>query len=327
MAQNNSMLKIIWWNVQNFAHFEESRRGEKQWPSSEEEFEAKLDLVSEVLKDNLSSELGLIALAEVTRQAAEALRDRVLPDHSVLSLDIREDSDFNVAVIYPGGEAFVEQTPLVVPYVPRGTRPMAVIDHLWEGHRLRLVACHWTARFNDDSSKTRSELARALARYVFKYLEESSVEEVRHIVIVGDMNEEPFGLLEEELYAVRYRGKARKTMHWADKDVMRRYLYNVSWRFLGERVTHGDDVHHSAGTYYWEDTKNWLTLDHLIVDGSLVSDSFPQLDEKDTRVIAHPLSYAGMETPNKFGWNGREVVGGVSDHLPILATLNLSEVT
>jgi endonuclease/exonuclease/phosphatase family metal-dependent hydrolase len=317
-------LRIIWWNVHNFAHFELSRSVDSRWPVSKEEFEAKLDRLCLILKDNIGDDMCVVALAEVTKMAAESLRDRILPNHKVLSMDLLDDPEFQCAIIYPNTKYFEEVVPFVVDNVPRGTRPMAVLDYVWLGHRLRIIACHWTARFKDDSSKWRSEIARSLSRYVFDYLYDRSDLDNRHLIIVGDMNEEPFGILEDDLFAVRDRARSRKSKHWADGDVKRKYLYNASWRFLGERLPHGASGHNTAGTYYWTEEKKWKTLDHIIVDGSLVSGTVPSLNEVTTGVISHPLAYGFKSLPVKFSWDGTSPVGGASDHLPILATLNLT---
>src|SRR5687768_15154906 len=78
-------IRLIWWNVQDFAHYDLSRIGEVQWPSSAAAFDAKADLLAAVLREHTSTERVIVALAETTRRAAEALRDRILPAYRVLS--------------------------------------------------------------------------------------------------------------------------------------------------------------------------------------------------------------------------------------------------
>jgi hypothetical protein len=315
-------VRLIWWNVENFAHFDSARAGEVQWPASGEAFQAKVDLLAAVLGSQSTENPTIIALAETTRRAAEALRDRLFPGYSVFSLDLLERSDLHVAFIYPPGEGYSIQPPFVAQYVPRGTRPMAVLDIVWKGHRIRTIACHWTARFTDASEKTRSDTARDLSRFIFEYLSEPDGKEERHVIVVGDLNEEPFGLLERDLFAQRERFRAQR-VHWSDRDVKRRYLYNMSWRMLGERVPYSTSAVDSAGTYYWPVANEWRTYDHIIVDGSLVGEEYPRIEEGATGVVTHPELFRAGRFPARYWWDGAAATGGVSDHLPLTTILHL----
>lgn len=317
-------IRLIWWNVQDFAHYDTTRAGEVQWPESAAAFEAKTDLVATVLGKHTKDAPVILAVAETTQQAAEALRDKLLPTYNVFSLDLLERSEMQVAIIYPPGDAYRVQQPFVAQYVPRGSRPMAVLDLAWEDHCVRIIACHWTARFRETSAKTRSDTARDLSRYIFDYLDDPKAKEKRHIIILGDLNEEPFGLLERDLFAQRERYRAQRS-HWSDKDVKRRYLYNVSWRMLGERIPFSASANHSAGTYYWVPENEWRTFDHIIVDGSLVTDTYPRIDEAATEVLVHPELFRAGRVPTKYWWDGATATGGVSDHLPITSVLHLGD--
>lgn len=319
-------LRLIWWNAQDFAHFDASRQGERQWPDSQESFDAKAVLLANVLKGQLDGQPVIIALGETTSKALETLRTSLLPTYNVFSLDLLERSDMHVGFIYPKSPSYVVQPPFVPEYVPQGTRPMAVLDVIDGAHRIRIVACHWTARFRDTSAKTRSETARALSRYVFDYLTAAATDEERHIVLIGDFNEEPAGLLEADLYAVRDRYHAQRK-HKSDQPIKRRYLYNVSWRLLGERLLPTDGPHQAAGTYYWPSEKAWRTFDQIVIDGSLAGTTYPMLDESHTKVIIHPESFRAGPTPRKFWWDGTAATGGVSDHLPVVTLLRLGDTS
>jgi hypothetical protein len=315
-------LWFIWWNVQDFAHFDPDRLAEAQWPSSAGAFTAKVDLVAKVLGDHVVEQPVVIGLAETTREAAEALRDRILPDYSVLSLDLHSRSELNVAFIYPDASEIRARPPFAPAHVPRGTRPMAVLDVMVPNHTIRFYGCHWTARFSQSSERTRSEIARQLARNIFEYFASTPADQERHVIVMGDLNEEPFGLLERDLWAQRERHRANRA-HWSDKDVYRRYLYNTTWRLVGERAPHTACGPHSAGTYYWAEQNEWRTFDHVIVDGSLVAGECPMLDEATVEVLAHSELFRAGRTPEKFWWNGKVAMGGVSDHLPIKGKLVL----
>jgi hypothetical protein len=314
-------VRVVWWNAQDFAHYDPTRAGEIRWPSSVAEFTAKADLLTAILKDLVTDGPVIIALAETTRVAAETLRDRLLPSYIVSSLDILPRSDFHVALIYPPGGDFRFEPPFSAAYVPRGTRPMAVLDIMWQSHTVRLIAAHWTARFSEASERTRSETARELSRYIFDYLDSARPDEYKHIMLVGDLNEEPHGLLERDLFAQRERARARRK-HWSDKDVKRRYLYNISWRMLGEREPASAARFNSAGTYYWGEASEWRTFDHIIVSGSLVTTEYPRIDELATSVVVHDELYRAGAVPAKFWWNGNAATGGASDHLPLTTILS-----
>jgi endonuclease/exonuclease/phosphatase family metal-dependent hydrolase len=157
------------------------------------------------------------------------------------------------------------------------------------------------------------------SREIYRFLHaERPPEEARHVVALGDLNEEPYGLLEQRLQASRDRAHARRREHYRDKDVERVRLYNRAWRFLGERLPHAGAPprDETAGTHYWEKENRWGTPDHVIVDGSLLTEVTPFLDEAAVTVVATPTLFGGGEMPRKFKWNNGKPTG-VSDHLPI----------
>ena len=207
---------------------------------------------------------------------------------------------------------------------------MAIIDHKSPGQRIRFYLCHWTARFRKQAEKWRIQSAQELGIAVYRFLHpEEQVEESRHVVILGDFNEEPFGLLETWLHACRERSRARGLEHYTDKSIQRARLYNCSWRLLGERFSHPLDAEEraAAGSYYWQNGKTWYTFDQVIVSGTLLSGSPPYLDERRLFVACGkkevPDQLFGPDGhPCKFQWNKGAPVG-VSDHLPICGSIVL----
>ncbi len=326
MPSGTQTVRFVWWNLQSFAHYDPNRAGETQWPSSAEAYRAKSGRVDRALRE-LCGEPAPEALAfsEITRQAAVDLRDRLFPGHEVFSMDLLRRSQQQVAFLYRPAARFQEQMPLVVPEMPRGTRPMGVLDFLQTGQRIRFIACHWQARFSESSTHTRSDLARYLNRAVYRFLHEADTDtEGRHVVILGDLNEEPYGLVEERLNAARFRAHSRRKEHYADQDVSRTRLYNCAWRFLGEREPHRGrlDAGDTAGTYYWKAANSWHTFDHVIVTGSLLTERRPFLDEAKLAVVAGPAIMGDEPCPTRFEWNDGEPQG-MSDHLPILGQIVL----
>lgn len=271
----------------------------------------------------------VLALGEITEQAARELRDRILPGYQVISLDTLSGSpSLQIALLLmpqpSNAIKFSEAPPIVVPGTPRGTRPMAVLDVASQDWEIRIVTCHWQAQFDDASELTRLRSADHLSRSIFEFIEGAGSRE-RAVIVMGDLNEEPFGKPLSALNAHRHRARSQGRVHWADKDVERVHLYNASWRFLGEKYDHAPNAPHqvvgSAGTYFWEAKKSWASLDHLIVSGRLLADQVPFLDESMTQVVTLP-EFLTDGLPLKFV----EDLGkmrGVSDHLPIFARIAL----
>jgi Endonuclease/Exonuclease/phosphatase family len=319
-------IRFFWWNLQAFAHYDVKRAGEEQWPLVPAEYAAKCDRVDKCLREFFaSSPPEIMAFAEITSQAAHELRDRLFPKHTVFSLDQLPRSELQVTVLYDPKAGFEEVGPLLVPGLPRGTRAMAIVDHCSSSHRIRFFACHWTARFSDQSRHHRSDTAHYLNREIYRFLNaDQPSAETRHIVILGDLNEEPYGLLEERLHAMRNRSHSRMRPHYRDKDVERIRLYNCAWRFLGERLPHtGLPLQRdTAGTYYWEKENRWGTPDQVIVNGSLLTEAAPFLDESALTIVAAPIFFGDGEIPKKFKWNNR-MPTGLSDHLPIVGRIVL----
>ncbi|HYT92495.1 MAG TPA: hypothetical protein VEL76_27515, partial [Gemmataceae bacterium] len=159
---------------------------------------------------------------------------------------------------------------------------------------------------------------RYLNGVVYDFLRSELETERRHVLIVGDMNEEPFGLLEERFHASRDRASARRREHYTDQDTKRVRLYNCAWRWLGESGPHvgGTPAGEVAGTYFWREKNCWRTLDHVLVNGTLLTDQFPYLDESRVEVVTGPFLLGTKGRPQKFEWNNGKPTG-VSDHLPI----------
>ncbi len=295
-------------------------------------YDEKLRRVENVLR-RFSKRIGaidLLAIAEITSEAAHELRDRLCPHYRVHSLaGLYTQPDFHVAILYNPSVGFNAEDFLAVSNVPNATRPMATLDLKSDGDRIRFFICHWTARFNRITEKRRQTCALGLSSAVYEYLHPKQLEEDRHIVILGDLNEEPYGLVEDWLYAYRDSTPSLRREHYTDKDVQRTKLYNCSWRLLGEHHPHPRAAHERqmAGSYYWRENRTWHTFDQVIVSGSLLTKSPPYLEESSLHIVSHPdvipSDLLGSdELPCKFDWNGG-TPRGLSDHLPVCANIIL----
>lgn len=147
----------------------------------------------------------------------------------------------------------------------------------------------------------------------------------RHTVILGDLNEEPTSRVFEKEYlpAARDHASGRQAAHWRDEKVRRVRLYNAAWRYLGEQVPYGGGppTLGVAGTFF-NKKLGWRTFDHLIVSGGLLSAPPPYLDEANTCVAATAAMRSPDGMPRPFEATSKM---GISDHLPILGRIILSE--
>ncbi len=245
---------------------------------------------------------------------------------AVVPPEVPRGDGFHVAVLHRSAAGFTPELPIIPSDeedLQRGTRPMVPVHFQLPGHLLRFVACHWTAFDNSTSEIARQRLADVLKRDCRRFLVADIPKpgQTRHVVILGDLNEEPHDeVLRTRLIGCRDRESSRSRTRWQDEDVQRVRLYNAAWRLLGEQVPHGQPVQRlgAAGTLYNDsndvDKKGWRTFDHLLVSGSLLGTAPPFLDETETRIVTTPAMRDddGLPTPFKPGSRS-----GVSDHLPI----------
>ncbi|HET6250382.1 MAG TPA: endonuclease/exonuclease/phosphatase family protein [Tepidisphaeraceae bacterium] len=320
-------LRFLWWNVQDLAHFTPRMQAIERWPKSPDEYAAKLARVSEVIRSS-SEKNGtpeLVALAEVTLEAAADLKRTLFPEHRLLSLDsVPDNPDFHVAVLFPNDSAFQEVAPFVAFDVPETTRPMAVLDYVKNGEQIRFISAHWTAPFNTAGERYQEELATQLRGYIHDFVHSENTGNSRHVVLMGDFNAEPFQVLQHHFGATRSRARARSRRHYSDKAVRRIRLYNCGWRLLGENLPHSPDAHARsvAGTAYWQRENTWHTWDQILVSGTLLTSKRPYLSEDSVKVIADGILLNEEGLPQKFAWNDGNPIG-VSDHLPTIGTIML----
>jgi endonuclease/exonuclease/phosphatase family metal-dependent hydrolase len=331
MAGQQTTISFCWWNLHNFAHFDAGRASEPRWPKRAEDFEGKRDRILATLKELFAGGFpDLLAVCEVTREGASELAGRMSPTFdAAFAPPYPRDDGFQVAVIYRRGVGFVADTPLLSFEeldVSEETRPMIPVRYTQAGQVIRFVACHWTSFDIARSRATRVKLADYLRGDTYEFLQPktSGAPSNRHIVILGDLNEEPTSpVFEEHLAAARDHASGRQAAHWRDRNPRRVRLYNAAWRYLDEQVAYGGGTPTPAlaGTFFNKDL-GWRTFDHLIVSGGLLNAPAPYLDEANTRVAATAAMRSPDGTLRPF-----EAVGspGISDHLPIVGKIILSE--
>ncbi len=292
---------------------------------------AKRDRILTAFQEVFGKEYpDLLAVCEITREAAQDLVARFPGVFRVaVSPTYPHDDGFQVAVFYRSGANLSPEPPLIPTDkedVAAGTRPMIPVHVTFQEHVIRFVACHWTALDTDRSREARQRLADVLRRDSHAFLEPEVPKAGlhRHVVILGDLNEEPMSDIFINRLIGRRDRESSHTRHWRDAQVRRIRFYNAAWRYLGEQVAHGTPgprVVGAAGTYFKE-PHHWRTFDHVFVSCDLLGESPPYLDEANTRVVSTPSMRDEDGLPRPFE-PGRP--RGVSDHLPIVGRLVLSE--
>lgn len=324
-------LKLMWWNACNFFHFDIDKISVDRWPKSRSEYEAKCRLVDIAIGEikDIAGEIDILCLCEISRVAVEDLRDRLFPGFNVASLDIKNNfPTLQVAIIYPPDRkvlTFSECPPITVPDAPRSTRPMAVLDVKMADKSIRIICCHWQARIDEENSEdTRYTIAKHLSKLCYDYIKNGDCD---NLIIVGDLNEEPFERSLRALHAHRHRKRALAKSHPADHDVKRLHLYNPSWRYFGEQTpsvkhaSYGASMLGCAGTYYRATRSTWHNFDQIIVSAGLLSRTPPFVDENEIFVVSCS-TFLTKGLPIKFSYN-KSKAKGLSDHLPLLVKINI----
>lgn len=325
-------LTFVWWNVHDFAAFDPARSSSHRWPPCEEHFvEKQRRIITAISQLDGGRIPDLIALCEVTREAAESLATK-LPDHELtFAPPVPKDDPFQVVVYFRKNAGFSVPQPILCAHengLTRETRPMIPVHFAFEGHLIRFIACHWTAFDTQGSDVARQRLADILRANIYDFFnrEIPISGQARHVVVLGDLNIEPTDpILETRLLGRRDRRSADSN-HWREDDVARVRLYNLSWRHFGEQIAHHPsvtDALHVAGTCYGGKRREWRTFDQLMVSSGLLNATLPMIDERQTCIVNSPLHFGEDSLPVPFEMNK----AGISDHLPILGKISLPEDT
>jgi endonuclease/exonuclease/phosphatase family metal-dependent hydrolase len=328
MAAPRKYLSFAWWNLHDFAHFDQAQLSDPRWPKRPADYRAKRDRIVAALSELFRQKYpDVLAVCEITRRAARDLAAALPMDYNLaLSRPAPYEDDFQVAVFYRADKSFSAESPLIPSdkeNVPRETRQMIPVHFASRKHVIRLVACHWTALEVRSSEDARDRLADVLRRdtYDFLHPDDPQPGQTRHVVIVGDFNLEPTSnVFESKLTGLRARALTG-VKNWRDKQAQKVRLYNAAWRYFGEQFPLGARRRPAtaAGTIFHK-THKWRTFDQVLVSPRLVRGQAPFFDEANTRLAPTRLmtDSNGLPAPFQPGTSR-----GVSDHLPIVGRLVL----
>lgn len=166
------------------------------------------------------------------------------------------------------------------------------LEGIAEPRHLKVYVAHWPCPLYGASSDKRVRIAQRLRTVL-----EKSLGDNESVIVMGDFNEEPFGVLEEHLDAVRDLAAVRR--------FPKQMLFNPFWRELGHREFQLP----ACGTYRIDrpGKSSWSTFDQILLSNSLITGR------------GRLLNAGSME--NVFG--GKSMPSW-SDHLPVFVELALS---
>jgi exonuclease III len=227
-------------------------------------------------------------------------RQKISPRHN----------EVKISVLYDASKVDVGALRLDAPIVEgsvlaRQTSTRLRVEGMPEIH---LVIAHWPSRLHDAQQNVKRNRLGEAVRGMFRSLVARSSPEAPYLVIMGDFNDEPFDRsIAEQINSTRDRELARRKP--------REFLYNASWRHLGEATPHpGDPSSPSgAGTYFYRrggPFTRWYTFDQVLVSASFLTAPGWQLDESLTGPFRLPQLVSSIMNPSV-----------PSDHLPVVATL------
>lgn len=354
-------LGVGWWNLQNYFDTDDDPIADdfeytpaRGWTPSL--FEFKRSQLAAVLRAmDAARPLDLLAVCEVEQD--ELLAD-LLTHAGLARLEVVRDpagtSDLrgiDVALAVDPARLAVERVRSHVVSLRYATRDILEVSlrERATGTPLVVIASHWPSR---GLGRYRSEPLRAAvaeqiaylvqdhvklaAREYLDALEADDIARVQArwetpVLILGDFNDEPADRsVTEHLRASReldrVRGETndidgfRSAARYRGQEV---FLYNPMWPHLARE---------NVGTYYLDALRSgekfanrYQVLDQLVVSRGLLGSQPLQLDLGSVAIFADPLVATRSGRPRRFRFDrdGVRAPSGVSDHLPVLAAIEV----
>ncbi|WP_163707800.1 endonuclease/exonuclease/phosphatase family protein [Mangrovibacterium lignilyticum] len=299
-------LTVVSYNVENLfdtiddPHTRDNEflpEGDKKWTS--ERYEKKLNDIARVLTAINPDDLPeIIGLTEVeNRQVLDDLvnTDAMVPgDYQIVHQDSPDKRGIDVALLYrPVEFNFISFE--AIPVDPGfATRDILHVHGTFKKEDFHFFVNHWPSRIGglEKSEPNRLVVAETLKAKVDEVLADDPD---AHIVIIGDMNDEP-------------QNKSLKEVLGAgipDSDLA---LVNLMMPLALEK----------KGTYNYRG--NWNMLDNLVVSSNLLDKKGFQVSPATGYIFREAwMEYTNKEqevSPNRT-YGGPNYYGGVSDHFPV----------
>lgn len=263
------VLSIAWWNTSLAARAQRREPGATRSQAQLDRMWRQAEQVVRTLVDE--RHVDVLALGEVTRDDVGRLR-------RACSTPLQE-------LIDPGGG--LRTTDIGLLFDPTKVRLVDHVDQLTDvfGRKLsvglraqfrldetspllHLHAAHWASQSRGDEGRLLRANVSFDTKYDLRELLTPSAGARPYVVVMGDLNAEPFDReLTDSLGSTRDRALAKTRPG---------LMYNPFWRLLGERQTmegeNGAQFRKGAGTHYHRSqlTDRWRTFDQLLVSPSLL---------------------------------------------------------
>lgn len=305
---------FAFWNVENlFDLYDDPVKNDDEFAlngkknNSVERFQLKLDHMAEVMTELNADVLGLCEVENhyVLDQLNRTFTAR---NYSIIHVDSPDERGIDVALLYdPDYIQILHEGVIPVP-LPNDdkTRDILYVVGRRAGHDIHIFINHWPSKWGgvEATIPLRAAAGKTLRRAVDRIL---SVDSFADILIMGDLNDEPFEpSITEHLGAPLYRGQ------------------DVTEFTLTDLMTTVFDAP-DQGTYMFNGKHS--VIDHIIVSRGILDSRGWSGSIKDVRVLDkskyRQQSGKYKDYPFRF-WAGNRLLGGYSDHLPVLIRLTVA---
>jgi len=308
----DSTLTFVFYNVENLFDIHDDPEkndqeflpgSKKQWTA--ERYQQKLADLSRVLAETGGDELPeIVGLCEVeNRQVVEELFSTgplQAGGYAVVHVESRDARGIDVSFAYRPDELKVLENRTVS--VRKGNRKLTTRDILLvtglagNGERFHIFINHWPSRVGGEAESEPDRIAAAAAlRMVVDSLQQADPE--AHIVIMGDMNDEPGNR------------SLRETLAAGSPET------NPSSGLVNLMLP---AFQRGEGSYNYRG--DWNMLDNLVVSSSLLDEEGFRCTDREGHIFRREWmefrNRKGEVSPNRT-YAGNKYTGGVSDHFPV----------
>lgn len=316
-----SEFAIAFWNVENLfdADDDPANPGDDEFLPSHEWTAERYHHKLEHLAAEIATEMpGVMGFAEVENRrvlddlfALPGLAEHGWQIAHIESPDTR-GIDLALAFRAPFERAAAEDWLTLHPVAREGDKPSRGVLEVRlriGGTPLTVLVNHWPSRGGDKDGSYRTIAGKVCRRIVDATIAREG--RAADIVIVGDLNDDPFDKsVTEGLGAVRSRNAV---MHREKGSP----LWDVSWSILGQT---------DLGTLYYNPEWTWNVFDQLIVSRGMLDDHGFAYVDGSLRVHAPDRVRDDKRRPLWFRKSGDHWTEGFSDHFMIVAQIRLVSV-
>ena len=309
----DNMMTFAFYNVENLFDTHDDPRsggdneflpsGSKRW--DDDKYRNKITGLSEALRDLGEDELpGVVGFCEVenSRVVEELVAAPALApgNYEVIHYHDRDSRGIDLALAYRPDVFTVDSHRLIPVRTARGgflaRGILAVEGRISNGEEFHVFVTHWPSRDGDEEAKARGrrETAEALRTLADPILKKGGNS---HVVIMGDMNDEP---ADESLLKVLGAVPPGKETAGG--------LVNLMY----------PSMERGHGSYKYQG--DWKMLDNLVVSASLFDENGTRVEEGRGFVFSNSRmefrSRGGEVSPDRT-YVGDKYTGGISDHFPV----------